>query len=47
MVAPRPRIVIAGEALIDLLISQSGEVVPAAGGGQYNAWAATCSTWAA
>jgi len=37
MTAPRPRIVIAGEALIDLLISQSGEVVPAAGGGQYNA----------
>jgi fructokinase len=37
MAALRPRIVIAGEALIDLIISQSGEVLPAPGGGQYNA----------
>ena len=33
---PRPRVVIAGEALIDLII-QDGAVNPAAGGGQYNA----------
>jgi len=34
---PRPRVVIAGEALIDLIIGQDGTVNPAAGGGQYNA----------
>ena len=34
---PRPRVVIAGEALIDLIIGQDGSVTPAAGGGQYNA----------
>jgi len=34
---PRPRVVIAGEALIDLIIGQDGSVNPAAGGGQYNA----------
>ena len=34
---PRPRVVIAGEALIDLIIGQDGSVEPAAGGGQYNA----------
>ncbi len=34
---PRPRVVIAGEALIDLIIGADGSVDPAAGGGQYNA----------
>ncbi len=34
---PRPRVVVAGEALIDLIIGQDGSVTPAAGGGQYNA----------
>jgi fructokinase len=34
---PRPRVVIAGEALIDLIIGQDGSVTPAPGGGQYNA----------
>lgn len=34
---PRPLVVIAGEALIDLIIGQDGSVTPAAGGGQYNA----------
>ena len=34
---PRPRVVIAGEALIDLIIGQDGSVTPAAGGGHYNA----------
>ncbi len=34
---PRPRVVIAGEALIDLIIGRDGSVSPAAGGGQYNA----------
>ena len=34
---PRPRVVIAGEALIDLIIGADGTVNPAAGGGQYNA----------
>jgi fructokinase len=34
---PRPRVVIAGEALIDLIIGKDGSVTPAAGGGQYNA----------
>jgi fructokinase len=33
----RPRVVIGGEALIDLIIGQDGSVTPAAGGGQYNA----------
>lgn len=37
MGAGRPRIVIGGEALIDLIIDQAGRVTPAAGGGQYNA----------
>ncbi len=37
MTAVGPRIVIAGEALIDLLVDQDGTVTPAAGGGQYNA----------
>ncbi len=37
MTAVRPRVVIAGEALIDLLIDHDGTVTPAAGGGQYNA----------
>ena len=32
----RPRVVIAGEALIDLIIGRDGSVTPAAGGGQYN-----------
>jgi fructokinase len=31
------RIVVAGDALIDLIISQDGSVTPAPGGGQYNA----------
>ena len=35
--ADRPRIVVGGEALIDLIIDQAGSVTPAAGGGQYNA----------
>jgi fructokinase len=35
--ADRPRVVIAGEALIDLIIGRDGSVTPAAGGGQYNA----------
>ncbi len=35
--AARPRVVIAGEALIDLIIGRDGSVTPAAGGGQYNA----------
>ena len=35
--AGRPRVVIAGEALIDLIIGRDGSVTPAAGGGQYNA----------
>ncbi len=35
--AGRPRVVIAGEALIDLIIGRDGAVIPAAGGGQYNA----------
>jgi fructokinase len=34
---PRPRVVIAGEALIDLIIGRDGSVTPAPGGGQYNA----------
>lgn len=34
---PRPRVVIAGEALIDLIIGQDGSATPAPGGGQYNA----------
>lgn len=34
---PRPRVVIGGEALIDLIIGGDGSVNPAAGGGQYNA----------
>ncbi len=33
----KPRVVIAGEALIDLIIDKDGSVSPAAGGGQYNA----------
>jgi fructokinase len=33
----RPRIVVGGEALIDLIIDQAGQVLPAPGGGQYNA----------
>lgn len=33
----RPRIVVGGEALIDLIIDQAGQVIPAPGGGQYNA----------
>jgi len=33
----RRRIVVGGEALIDLIIDQAGRVTPAAGGGQYNA----------
>lgn len=37
MSSERPRVVIAGEALIDLIIGQDGSVTPAAGGGQYNA----------
>jgi fructokinase len=37
MEARSSRIVIAGEALIDLIIGQDGSVTPAAGGGQYNA----------
>ncbi len=37
MVEARPRVVIAGEALIDLIIGRDGSVTPAAGGGQYNA----------
>jgi fructokinase len=37
MVGARPRVVIAGEALIDLIIGRDGSVTPAAGGGQYNA----------
>jgi fructokinase len=32
----RPRVVVGGEALIDLIIDQSGRVTPAPGGGQYN-----------
>jgi fructokinase len=32
----RPRVVVGGEALIDLLIDQAGRMTPAAGGGQYN-----------
>ena len=35
--AASPRVVIAGEALIDLIIGPDGSVTPAAGGGQYNA----------
>ncbi len=35
--AARPRIVVGGEALIDLIIDQAGQATPAAGGGQYNA----------
>lgn len=35
--ADRPRAVIGGEALIDLIIGRDGTVTPAAGGGQYNA----------
>lgn len=34
---PRPRVVIAGEALIDLIIGRDGSATPAPGGGQYNA----------
>ena len=37
MTTARPKAVIAGEALIDLIIGQDGSVTPAAGGGQYNA----------
>lgn len=37
MVGARPRVVIAGEALIDLIIGRDGSLTPAAGGGQYNA----------
>lgn len=37
MVGARPRVVIAGEALIDLIIGRDASVTPAAGGGQYNA----------
>ena len=33
----RPRIVVGGEALIDLIVDQAGRVIPAPGGGQYNA----------
>jgi fructokinase len=33
----RPRVVIGGEALIDLIVGQDGSLTPAAGGGQYNA----------
>jgi fructokinase len=33
----QPRIVVAGEALIDLIIDRDGAVTPKAGGGQYNA----------
>ena len=32
----RPRVVVGGEALIDLIIDRAGGVTPAAGGGQYN-----------
>jgi fructokinase len=37
MASARPRVVIAGEALIDLIIGRDGSVTPAPGGGQYNA----------
>ena len=33
----RPRVVVGGEALIDLIVDQAGRVIPAPGGGQYNA----------
>ena len=33
----RPLVVVAGEALIDLIIGRDGSVIPAPGGGQYNA----------
>jgi fructokinase len=33
----RPRVVVGGEALIDLIIGRDGSVTPAPGGGQYNA----------
>jgi fructokinase len=33
---PRARVVVGGEALIDLIIDQAGGFTPAAGGGQYN-----------
>ena len=36
-VAGAPRVVVAGEALIDLIIDGAGTVTPKAGGGQYNA----------
>ncbi|HKZ91224.1 MAG TPA: PfkB family carbohydrate kinase [Candidatus Limnocylindrales bacterium] len=36
MPVERPRVVVGGEALIDLIIDQSGRVTPAPGGGQYN-----------
>ena len=35
-VPARPRVVVGGEALIDLIIDQAGRVIPAPGGGQYN-----------
>jgi len=34
--AGKPRVVVGGEALIDLIIDSAGRVTPAAGGGQYN-----------
>ena len=36
MTEPRARVVVGGEALIDLIIDQAGGFTPAAGGGQYN-----------
>jgi fructokinase len=37
MAHDRPRVVVGGEALIDLIIDQAGAIIPAPGGGQYNA----------
>jgi fructokinase len=36
MTEGRPRVVVGGEALIDLIIDQAGTATPAPGGGQYN-----------
>jgi fructokinase len=36
VVQPRPRVVVGGEALIDLIVDHAGRVTPAPGGGQYN-----------